>query len=301
LIPSFLSVLLSLLLFIFLGFISKKISLLKAEDAQIINKLVIYLSLPALIFQTVRNSPFQWSMLKIPLVAWTAMILCLVLAWLVGRALISQKELLGGFILVAAVGNTGYLGYPLTLELLGEEGFFRAIFYDLFGTALFIFTVGIAIAEFYGRSDKKVNKLGKLLTFPPLISLFLGLIFGGVKLPLGLEIFVERLGQAAIPLILISVGLSLELREFKPYLFLFPYVLLSKLLLSPLIVFFFGRYFLSDPFAFKAALLESSMPTALLTLVIGIDFGLESRFIASTILLATLFSFFTLYLVQMLL
>jgi hypothetical protein len=284
-----------------LGFLSKTLSLLKSDDAQIINRLVIYLSLPALIFQTVRNSPWRWEMLKMPLVAWTAMVLCLSLAWLVGRMLISQKELLGSFILVAAVGNTGYLGYPLTLELLGEEGFFRAIFYDLFGTALFIFTVGIAIAEFFGKSDKKVNKLKKLLTFPPLISLFLGLFFSGISLPPWLEIFIERLGQAAIPLILISVGLSLEFGRVKPYLYLFPFVLISKLLLSPLIVSFFGKYVLSEPLAFKVALLESSMPTALLTLVIGIDFGLESKFIASTIVLATLSSFFTLYLIQMLL
>ena len=164
-----------------------------------------------------------------------------------------------------------------------------------------MFTVGIAVAEYFGRDDKKVNKLKQLVTFPPLIALFLGLALSGISLPIGVDMFLERLGAAAIPLILISVGLSLEIGQVRPYALLIPLAILSKLLFSPLIALIVGRAVLTEPVAFRTAVLEASMPTALLTLVIGIDFGLEREFIASVIVLTTIFSFFTLYLVQFLL
>ena len=52
--------------------------------------------------------------------------------------------------LVAALGNTGYLGYPIATTLFGDAGLVRAVFYDVFGTVGVLLTLGIVVAQRFG-------------------------------------------------------------------------------------------------------------------------------------------------------
>ena len=84
-------------------------------------------------------------------VAWIVFAFIAVLAWLVARALKLPRPVAGAFILAAAFGNTGYIGYPITQALLGAEALPEAIFYDVFGTVGALVFVGLLIAQRYGE------------------------------------------------------------------------------------------------------------------------------------------------------
>ncbi len=287
------NIVLSLVILISLGYLAKVFGLLKSQDAATLNKVIIYLTLPALIFEKVVASDVSFAYFKIPLIALVLMSACMGLAYFFGKLLSLKPETLGAFLLAASVGNTGYLGYPLSLALFKEAHFAKALFYDLFGTVLFVFTVGLYIAEIYGKEKQKVNKFKEIVTFPPLLALLAGLSLRNVSLPDFYLRCLEYLGPATIPLIMFSIGLTLNLGEVKKYKTTLLLVSLIKLVFSPLLALVLGRLILTDITSLKILVLEASMPTVLLSLVIGLKYKLDTNFLSTVILVTTLLSMLT--------
>ncbi len=284
---------------IIVGFLSKRLKLLEKQDAQVLNKAIIYLTLPAMIFQAVRSSHLSLVVLKVPLVAVISGLLTMSLAFVLARFMRLSKKTFGAFVTAAAVGNTGYLGYPLTQEIFGNSGLVKAVFYDLFGTVLLLFTVGIAIAEAYSQNEIRINRLKEVITFPPLIALLVGYLSRYLNLPVFTLKAISFLGQGTLPLIMISIGLSLELGNFRNYLLPLTGIIIIKLALLPSIVIFLGKSLVRlSPHSLGVSLLESSMPIALLTLIIGLKFRLDTDFLSTAILLTTAISLITIPLWQ---
>jgi len=285
-------------LFIFLGFFSRKIGLFRKEDVSVLKNVIIYLTLPALVFVVVYRSSFSLSFFKIPALAWGVMFLSLGVALLLTRTLSLKRETSGAFILTSAIGNTGYFGYPLALAFYGNAGFVRSLFYDLFGTVPFVFTIGVYLAENFGKGNKSVNPLRNVFTFPPFLALIaaylLQFLVGqtGTALPSFILGALDSLGKVTIPLIVISIGLSLELTSIRVFWFPIFLVCLVKLVLSPLFGYLIGSLFLKST-AFKVSVLEASMPTFMLSLIIGSRSRLDTSFISGAILVTTLVSIVT--------
>jgi len=82
----------------------------------------------------------------------------------------------GQFSLAAMVGNTGYLGYPITLAFAGTQYFGWALFYDLLGTLEL--RLGVALAARFGRGVQTYRQLAEaILINPTLWSFGFGLVF----------------------------------------------------------------------------------------------------------------------------
>lgn len=297
---NFLSVILSVLLLISLGYLAKTIklprqnrALFKKEDAHFLDTLIIYLTMPALIFEAVVSSTPHLSFLGITLLALLLMLFLTVVAFLVGKALSLKSATLGAFILVAACGNTGYLGYTIVSSVYGKSGLVKAFFYDIFGTVVFIFTIGLYIAETYGLGEGKIKKLKEIVTFPAMIALVLALCLRNVTLPLFLLKTVSYLSKATIPLIMLSVGLSLEAKKIKNYPWLIMIVVVIKLLISPVVAYLGGLLGQMSPDMLKVAVLEASMPSGMLTLVIGLKYRLDTDFLPAAIVVTTALSLIT--------
>src|SRR3990172_2008215 len=204
-IVKFFSVLFPLLLFIFLGFFSRKIGLFRKEDVSVLKNVIIYLTLPALVFVVVYRSSFSLSFFKIPALSWGVMFLSLGVALLLTRTLSLKRETSGAFILTSAIGNTGYFGYPLALAFYGNAGFVRSLFYDLFGTVPFVFTIGVYLAENFWKCNKSVNPLRNVFTFPPFLALIAAYLLQflagetGAALPSFVLGALDSLGKVTIP------------------------------------------------------------------------------------------------------
>ena len=236
-----------------------------------------------------------------PLVANATMATLFLIAYLIGKKLKFDKKLFGSFLLVAVVGNTGYLGYPLAQQLASNNGLTRAIFYDIFGTVIFILTVGLIVAEMYGGKSHKINKIKELLTFPPLLALLLTFVLKPITLPSILIDGLSILGIVTIPLIMFSIGLSLEVSKIADYKLPIFLALILKLLISPIIAFLYGNLFSLGSDLILIAVLEAAMPSALLSLVFGIKYELKNSYIASTIFALTVASAITVPLVLIIL
>ncbi len=283
----------SIVIIIALGYLSRVTGLLKSKDSTILNNVIIYLALPALIFLAIRNSQISLNFLAIPLVGWVVMLSCAVIAFFVAKLFSLKRSTIGAFLLAAAIGNTGYLGYPLALGFGGESALAKAIFYDIFGTVVFAFTVGLYFAEVYGDNAQKIHKIKEIVTFPPLIALFFGLIFRNITLPLSLLKSIEYLSAAAVPLIMLSIGLSLRFNKLGQHKLLIILLCGIKLVFAPILAYAIGSVVNLSPASLAVAVLEASMPAAMLSFIIGLKYGLDVDFLSVAIVSATVLSIIT--------
>ncbi|MBI4744699.1 MAG: AEC family transporter [Actinobacteria bacterium] len=292
-----LNLILGFVLIIALGFIGKKTGLLEEKDRDVVNKVIIYFTLPALIFIAVLNSKPTLALFKIPVLAFFVAFLCGIIAFVIGKILKLNPKTFGAFLIASTIGNTGYLGFPLTQKIYGNENLIKAIFYDFFGTVVLILTVGVYIAEIYGEYRGKeaslISSLKEILFFPSLWALVLGLGLKSILLPNFLLSGLESLASATIPLIMFSVGLSLRLEGIREYKILLFFLCLIKLIISPFTAYLFGQVLQMNKEMLGISVLEASMPTVILSLAIGTKYKLDLSFLATAILVTTLLSIVT--------
>ena len=275
---------------------------LRRTDSRPLNAVIIYVGLPAFIFRAVHGARLGTDLWRIVLIAWLVFGAMLLLGWLASRALKLPRAMAGGFIIATALGNTGYIGYPITQALLGGSGLTQAIFYDVFGTVCALALVGLLVAQHYGtNAEARVNPVRELFTFPAVIALLVALMLRPFAVPELVSTGLGLLANMVAPLIMLSVGLSLRtstmVRSAKSL------VVLSslRLVVAPVIAIALGwAVFGAGDAAVRVLALEAGMPTMMLTLVVGERFGLDTDYIASAIFVTTAASAVTLPLVQLL-
>ncbi len=279
------------------GWLLKRSGLMDRGDAEVLNRVIVYVSLPALIFLAVQRAALTWSLAKMPLFAIAVMLLCLAAAYGTGRIMKLPAALMGAFLLVAAMGNTGYLGFPLTIGLLGQASLVKSIFYD-FGTVALLFSLGVMAAEHYGDPEHRSSVWREFFLFPSVLALIAGLLLHPVALPGFLAKALEYMSAATVPLIMLAVGLTLEGKRIGRYALPLAAVVVIKLLLSPLAGYLAARAGGLPPLDLNVVVLEASMPAVMLSLVVGLKYKLDVEFISLAIVTTIIASLVTIPVAQ---
>jgi len=300
-VASLAEVIAGLLLLVGVGVVLRLTGLLSADEVQPINTVLLYVGVPALVFRAVHPAKLTPELLIVAAVAWVVALLAFGLAWLAARALRLGPRSTGALMLAAALGNTGYIGYPLTLAFLGHTGLVRAVFYDVFGTVLALLTVGFAVASHYGRAEERVNVLREIVKFPPVIAVFAALVLHPLPIPNLVSSGIDAFANMTVPLIMISVGVSLRPTAVREHGFTIGVVGAIKLLAAPLVALLLGRLlFGGAPAIERLVVLEAGMPSMMLGLIVGRRFDLDHELIAAAIVVTTAASAITVPLLQLL-
>jgi len=281
-----------------IGALLRVTGILGPADARPLNAVIIYVGLPAFVFRAVHGAPLGPSMWRLILIAWVVFALSLALALLAEKLLRLPRERAGGFLLASTLGNTGYLGYPLTAALLGAAAVPEAVFSDVFGTVFALVLVGLPIAARFGNhAEGAPNAIKELLTFPAVLALSAALLLRPVVLPGAVSHGLELLASIVAPLIMLSVGLSLRPRAIAHGAVALSVLVAIKLVAAPLLALGFGSLLLTGQ-PLRVGVLEASMPSMMLTLVVGERYGLDTDFIASAIFVTTVLAAITVPLIQ---
>lgn len=187
-----------------------------------------------------------------------------------------SKSTQGSFLLAAMVGNTGYIGYPVTLAVVGTQYFGWALFYDLLGSTLGAYGLGVVLAAHFGEGVKTQKQLLQaILINPALWSFCLGLVFREIPLPHLAELSLRKLGWTVVSLSLVLIGMRLQkLRSWRSL----PKASISlaiKMLLVPLILGSSLSLFGITGLPRLTILLQMAMPPAFATLVIAEAYNLD--------------------------
>lgn len=281
----------AILLMIILGYVCRRFDFLKTEDTQTLNKIVVYIAIPSLIFMAMYNADLSniRTFGTITLTCITVGLTSGFLAYIFTRFRGYPSKTRWGVVAASTLFNSGFLGYPVCLGVFGVAGLVRAAFYDLGSTILFI-SFGIFFLILFGGSYRDMVKRSVL--FPPLLAVILGILANLTHLPLGSVIpsTLNYLSGAAIPLIMMSLGLSLEFKGIKEYYDVASFVSVLKLVISPLIaVVVVGLLGLSG-LDRTVAIVEAGMPSAMFSLVLAVTYDLDIKVTAACIFLSTVLS-----------
>jgi len=281
-----------------IGALLRTTGLLAPEDARPLNTVIIYVGLPAFVFQAVHGAPLTASFIGVVALSWLVFAVVLALAFVAQKVMHLSRPRAGGLMLVASLGNTGYLGYPLTAALLGVAAVPVAVFSDVFGTVFALVVVGLPIAARYGEHDEDLpNTLKELVSFPAVIALAVAIVLRPVQMPDAVSAGLDLLARVVAPMIMLSVGLSLRPRSVLHGGLALAVAVVLKLVLAPLLALGLGSAFLAAQ-PLQVAVLEAGMPSMMLAFVVGERYGLDTDFIAAAIFVTTLVSALTIPLVQ---
>tara|TARA_B100000787_G_C16124583_1_gene264362 strand:+ start:78 stop:980 length:903 start_codon:yes stop_codon:yes gene_type:complete len=184
--------------------------------------------------------------------------------------------------------NTGNIGMPICLFAYGFEGLGVAA---AIGALIVLchFTLGVFLA------DRKFN-ITVILKNPPFYAIIIAviLLYFKIELPTFIENTTSLLMYATIFLILMSLGIALT--RFK--IFSFRNALISsigRVILGPIVGILIIMYFDLSGFAAGVLLIQCSMPSAVLNYLIASIYSPKKIVdsVASTIVVSTLMSFFT--------
>jgi predicted permease len=274
-----LNVLFPLYFLIGLGYLMGKVK--PNLETATISFLVLYLFAPALIFYSFRH--LSVSLNSFACVAGVALIVFLgVLALSVAAEKLFLKRRDPAFELSATVMNAGYLGIPFIYLMFGEKALPYAVSYMVV-MAVYHFTLGIVVLSLENLKEG----IKSALKIPLIYAALLAFVTKGVPLPDGVEKTLKLTGDSTMPLMLVSIGVSLS-KVKASYL--------KEAVIATAVRFLGGTAVsLSAVLALKCpqelrwpVVVQSSLPSAILNFVLCEKFNKNPQTAASVIFVSTL-------------
>lgn len=263
-------------------------------DAQTLSRVTLYVLAPCLVFEILVNSTVSAvEFERLTLLAIGTILGIGFIAWLVTRALRLDRVMTIAFVVVVMFANGGNYGLPLTLFVFGQETLARATVYFVVSVVL-TYTVGIFLASSGRRGLGQA--LLSVLTIPSIYaSAAAGVVMlTGVALPLVLMRPIKLLGDAAIPVMILVLGMQLH-RAVRPASLRLVWLAAGlRLVVSAMLGLFLAHVFGLGGAARQAGVLQSAMPVAVVTTILAVEFEIEPAFVTSVVFLSTILSPFTL-------
>ena len=207
---------LSIILMIALGYFIKRIDLISINDVDSLNNLVIYVLLPCMIFSALYSADLS----LIPVLGFLPFIILFssfitgIVSYFILKKLNFSDRKLWSVLITLMIANTGFMGYPVNIGIFGYDGFLRAIFCDIATMFTFLILSFVLVLKFGGTVKTAIRKI---LFFPPLWAIVLGVCLNLANIQIGdvLNNTINYLGNGAIPVIMISLGISIDFIGIK--------------------------------------------------------------------------------------
>lgn len=291
-----LDTLIKLFLPIILGYLLIKTNYLSPKLSKDLKTFVIRVTVPALVFMRMYTTDLETLKQLIP-VASSYVVITALLLFISFIVLIKMKNPKdkAAYMITIIWGNYGWMGWAVLNEALGEGGFDRGVFF----TALWwpVLYSGAYLIAKLTKVDSKLDVKSYVVNMTvPTVSLILGVGLNLLNLPIPspIEYTFNKLGDMTVTIILFSVGLSISIKDSIKYF----KKTITPIILRPVLgiicgliaIFILG---ITDPLSRKSIIIESTMPVAIFTVVIGDMLGLDEKLMSSILILSTLFSLLT--------
>jgi predicted permease len=261
-----------------------------ALEPRVFSRAVIYLFSPCLVFGGIARSELKADELRqiLAMAALSTLLIALV-GWGETRLFRLDRKLASGFMLSVVLVNAGNYGLPLNDFAFGQGGMQRAIVFFVV-SAMISNTVGVYLASRGAASVRR--SLFNVLTVPLPYAAVLGFLFNikDIALPLPLDRAVTILGQAAVPGMLIVLGLQLSRTSVRGRVGPILLATVTRLGVAPLIAIVLAALIGLSGLTRQVSILQVSMPTAAMAGVLATEFSSDAEFTSAVILVSTLMS-----------
>ncbi|MBP2155706.1 AEC family transporter [Erwinia rhapontici] len=265
-----------------------------------INRLVFRVALPAMLFRLMcdfSDGPPVDARLLIAFFGG-----CL-LVFIIGRIVASKVFKLDGvagsvFALGGIFSNNVLLGLPIARVMLGDEAI-PSVALVLVFNGLILWTLATVSVEWFRHGALNLKGFGNtalsVLKNPLIIGILSGTLFSltGLPLPVFVDQPVTMLGQIAVPLALVALGMSLAGYRIKEGLAISYALSAIKLIVQPLVVWGLAWMIGLPPMESKVVVLLASMAVGVNVYLMSQQFNALTGPAATSMLLTTLFSAIT--------
>ena len=252
---------------------------------EFITRLSMTLSVPALIFTALMKTELDpGALTAVTLAAVAAYGVLTLILWGVVKALALERRT---YLAPLIFGNTGNVGLPLALFAFGEAGLGYAVV--IFAVMMaWSFTFGIWLVSGGGSLLRVVKE-------PAMGATLLGALFlwQGWQTPLWLTNSLTLLGQIAIPMMLITLGVAVA-RLTPGRLGRAVWLSLMRGGLTVAVAVAVGRFFALDPIAFAVLVVQVSTPVAVTSYMLAEKYGADADAVAGLVIASTLLAVITL-------
>ena len=274
---------------LFAGYVVRRLNRLPENAAEVLNRFVIDICVPATVLRLVPKMTVSPSLAVLVIVPWVMVGLAYLCARLAQRFLVLDQSSSTALFLATALGNTSFLGFPLCSGLLGESSLPFAAVYDQLGSFLLLSTVApLALGKVSGGVRATPAELARrVLLFPPFVALVVALL--PLPRPAAFEPVLTAAAAPLVPLAMFAVGLKLRFTPPRPVR-VFALGLALKLILFPCLGWVLARALGAQGLLFQVAVLETAMPTMItagaLMMAHGVAIELAAAFVSWGLLLS---------------
>lgn len=285
------NVIVPVLLIIGLGILLERLFSLSPKA---LSSVAFYVLVPSLVINGLAHSNLEIN--EIGLILVLEIVLSLVLAlvgWILARIFRLDQKLESAFMLTIAFINAGNYGLAVNELAFGVEGLQRAIIFFI-GTGVTGSTLGVFLAS---RGTASVSRsLLNIFLVPAPYATIVGLTInlGYVALPLPVDRAITLLGNAAVPVMLITLGVQLSRTSLKGKIKPILLATTTRLVVSPLLALPLALLMGLTGLTQQVILTQSGMPTAVTSTILATEFRGDAGFTSAVVLISTLASVVTL-------
>jgi predicted permease len=288
------SVLVNIVLPVFLiigaGFLTARV---KSLDAHTLSRIALYVMGPALVFsKLVETTVTRTDLVQIVVFTVAGTLLGLLLSWVVARLMRLDQSTESAFVLSSSFVNSGNYGLPLVLFAFGQQGLERALIY--FVTSAFIVNTLAVFVASRGKARVTTSFLN-IFRVPMIyaIAAAFAVRASGFVVPGFIFQPLEMVGDAAIPLMLLLVGVQLARSSIRSQLGLICAATSVRLVGGAAVGIVLGALLGLSGVTRQTCIVEHATPTGVMTSILAMEFGTDPEFVTGVIFATTLASIAT--------
>ncbi len=262
-------------------------------DPRPIGRLSLYVLVPTLLFNSMLTAKMGGDeIVRIGIYAVVLTVSLVLVGFASGAIMRLKRAETSGLTLALTFMNAVNYGLPVNLFAFGQDGFDRAAVFAVFETTL-TFSLAVFVAA-RGTMPWR-QALLPLIKMPVLWAAALGITLRalGVELPLPLQRAVTILSGAAVPVVILLLGM--QIAGLRPQRIGRSVVvaMVGRLGLAPAIGLLLVALLSPDPLTAKVLVLEAAMPTSVNVTLLATEFDAAPELVATVALLTTLASILT--------
>ena len=287
---------LKLFLLLILGFVLFKCHIFDEYTNKKISALIVNVASPMLIISSIAgvegsNKSIVFLMIGAGILMYIGFI---ILGKIINRIFPFPKKDWPVYECMVVFANTGFLGYPVLLDVFGQEAvFYASLIHMAFN--FFVYTYAIMCLTKGDDSEFKLN-FKQLLT-PGIILIFVGIFIYlfDIQLPSVLMDTINSVGSLTAPLSMMMIGSSLAVypikdsfTDWRSYVFAF-----VRLMIVPFVTMIMCRLLHIDAYYANITIITNAMPVGSMVLMLATQYNANVKIVTRNIVVSTLLSVIT--------
>ena len=287
---------LKLFLLLVLGFVLFKCHIFDEYTNKKISALIVNVASPMLIISSIAgvegsNKSIVFLMIGAGILMYIGFI---ILGKIINRIFPFPKKDWPVYECMVVFANTGFMGYPVLLDVFGQEAvFYASLIHMAFN--FFVYTYAIMCLTKGDDSEFKLN-FKQLLT-PGIILIFVGIFIYlfDIQLPSVLMDTINSVGSLTAPLSMMMIGSSLAVypikdsfTDWRSYVFAF-----VRLMIVPFVTMIMCRLLHIGPYYANITIITNAMPVGSMVLMLATQYNANVKIVTRNIVVSTLLSVIT--------